>query len=91
MRFQFGIVPTEPLQLQKFLTELFNRLGLLLAVDTQYSQAQLLDKDSAINTRGKTEGLRIWDATNKVPLWSQGKLPEDAWVTGAGTVAHSPV
>ena len=91
MSYTLKAVPNEPEQLQRFLTEELTIIGNLLQADTKYTQEQLADKGSVINTRLKQEGLRIWDTTNKRPVWSTGKNPEDVWITGADTIAHSPV
>lgn len=56
-----------------------------------FTQAQLLDKSSLVNSARKQEGLQVWDSTNKQPLWASGNTPTSTWVDGTGTVVHTPV
>ena len=84
-------IPQNQEALGQFLEEELRKLADAIPADDNYVQAQLLDKGSVVNTRLKREGLRVWDATNKRPVWAAGKTPTASWVDGNGTVVHTPV
>lgn len=83
--------PVNTESLPTYLRDEFMRIATAIMADPTYSAAQLLDKGNVINARLKGEAVRVWDSTNKRPVWASGKNPTDAWVDSNGNVVHTPV
>lgn len=64
--------------------------GFLVQTQQSATEAELLDKDSAVNQEYKFEGKQVWDSTNKRPLWADGTNGVDPWADSAGTTVFTP-
>ena len=60
-------------------------------IDTgSYTDTEIADKTSSVNTVDKYDGLYIWDTTNHRLMRSSGALDTDAWWVVDGSTSVTP-
>lgn len=90
-RYDYAIPPEEAKDLPAYLREQLKQIEAAINRPLVFTDDQFTSSVSLINRALKAEGINVWDATTKKPVWSTGDSPEATWIFGDGALAYKPV
>lgn len=82
--------PSNPEAIPQYLERELQNLAQEINNAPGYVEEQFKSIASDANSRGKSEGIPVWDKTHKRPVWPRGRSKESEWVDGVGAIVYSP-